>query len=156
MGFFTNKRIVSVCLTVALFTSVVTGLLVNSVISDRILYETQERIRDTLNAARWVYTTRINDIDRVIRLTSVRYVVKDAFRRESPSSIKNDMLNLMAEEKLDFLTLVDRKGTVFHRFHNPGASGDSVREDPSFKESLSRRGISGTQVLPREVLLKEG
>ena len=156
MAIFTKKRIVSVCLAVALFTSIVTGLLVNSIISNRILYETQERIRDTLNAARWVYATRINDIDRVVRLTSRRYIVMDALRRESPSSIKNDMLNLMVEEKLDFLTLVSRKGTVLYRFHNPGASGDSALDDPFFKESLSKRGVSGTQVLLREALLMEG
>ncbi len=156
MGFFTKKRIASICLAVALFTSVVTGLLVNSVISDRILYETQERIRDALNAARWVYATRMNDIDRVIRLTSVRYIVRDALQRANPSSIKKDMLDLMAEEKLDFLTLVDRKGTVLHRFHNPGSSGDSVLDDPFFKQSLNRRGVSGTQVLPRNALLTEG
>lgn len=156
MGFFNNKRIVSVCLAVALFTSVVTGLLVNSIISDRILYETQERIRDTLNAARWVYTTRMNDIDRAIRLTSVRYIVRNAVKEKNPLSIRNDMLNLMAEEKLDLLTLADRKGIVLHRFHNPGSSGDSVLGDPFFKESFSRRGVSGTQVLLREALLKEG
>ncbi len=156
MGFFTKKRIASICVAVAFFTSVATGILVNSVISDRLLYETQERIRDALNAARWVYTTKTNDINRVIHLTSVRYVVKDAVRKRDPSFIRNDMLNLMAEERLDILTLADRKGTVLFRFHNPGSSGDSIRDDPFFKEALGGRGISGTQVLPREALLKEG
>jgi two-component system NtrC family sensor kinase len=109
-----------------------------------------------LNAARWVYTSKANDIDRVIRLTSARYVVRNAIKVRNPSLIKNDMLALMADEKLDFLTMVDQRGIVLYRFHHPGSSGDSALQDPFVKEALGRKRISGTQVLPREAMLKEG
>ena len=156
MRILTKKRVVFLSLAIALFTGVATALLVNSIISDRVIHETQERTREALNTARWVYASKISDIDRVIRLTSVRYVVRNAVKGKNPSFIEKDMSNLMAEEKLDFLTLIDRNGTVLFRYHNPGSSGDRISDDSFFKEALSRRGVSGTQVLLREALLKEG
>jgi two-component system NtrC family sensor kinase len=62
----------------------------------------------------------------------------------------------MEEEGLHFLTLVDRKGTVIFRFHNPKASGDNLIDDPFIKVALGKKGISGTQVLSGDELLREG
>jgi two-component system, NtrC family, sensor kinase len=39
---------------------------------------------------------------------------------------------------------------------NPKMSGDSLTEDPFVKEAISNKTLSGTQVLLREELLKEG
>jgi two-component system NtrC family sensor kinase len=52
--------------------------------------------------------------------------------------------------------LVDRKGTVIYRFHNPQASGDSLLHDPFIKRALGKKEISGTQVLSGDELSKEG
>jgi len=62
----------------------------------------------------------------------------------------------MAEEGLDFLTLVDRNGLVVIRFHNPSVSGDSVFYDPFIQMALGKKEISGTQVLSGGELSKEG
>jgi two-component system NtrC family sensor kinase len=62
----------------------------------------------------------------------------------------------MAEEGLDFMTLVDRKGTVVYRFHNPQASGDNLLHDLFIKSALGKKEISGTQVLSGDELLREG
>jgi two-component system, NtrC family, sensor kinase len=156
MTFPSKKQMVLISLMVALLTGVVTGLLVNSVISERVIYETQERIREALNTARWVYTSRINDIERVIRLTSTRHIVEKAIKEKRPLSIKDDMMTLMTEEKLDFLTLVDRNGKVLLRYHNLAGFGDRVLDDRFFKEAVGGKGVSGTQVLPKEALLREG
>jgi two-component system NtrC family sensor kinase len=82
--------------------------------------------------------------------------LKGALQKERALLIKDDMTRLMADQGLDFLTLVNRKGTVLMRFHNPGMSGDSLAEDPFVKEAISNKALSGTQVLLREELLKEG
>jgi len=151
-----KTRIALTFVVIALMTGIIIGLLVNSVISHRVIYETQERIKEALNTARWVYLSKINDIDRTIHLTSIRYILRDALKKEKALSINDDMARLMAEYGLDFLTLVDRKGNVLLRFHNLPQSGDSLLEDPFMKGALSGRGISGTQVLRGEELLKEG
>jgi two-component system, NtrC family, sensor kinase len=151
-----KKRLVLSYLAIVLFTGLVTGFLVNSIISNRVIVETQERVKEALNAARWVYTARVNDLDRVIRLTAIRHVVISALKENKPHPLMGEMSNLMLEEGLDFLTFVDRKGTVLFRFHNPGVLGDSMSDDPFFRDAIGRRGTSGTQMLSREVLLKDG
>jgi len=156
MNTSSKHRLALIFVLISLATGVIIGFIVNSIITNRVIYETQERVKESLNTARWVYTSKLNDIDRTIHLTSIRYILKEALKREKALSIKDDMTKLMTDEGLDFLTLVGRKGTVLLRFHNPGMSGDSLAEDPFVKETLGNKAISGTQVLSREELLKEG
>ena len=120
------------------------------------IYETQERVKEALNGARWLYTAKISEIDRAIYLTSIRYILKGALKKEEALLIKDDMEKLIGDYGLDFLTLVDKNGTVLLRFHNPALSGDSLMKDHFIREALKNRGISGTQVLSRPELLKEG
>jgi two-component system NtrC family sensor kinase len=143
-------------LAVACFIGVVTSIIVNSVITNQIISEAQERVKEHLSTARWVYESKIRDIDRAIRWTSIRHVLKRGLKEKDVSSIKNELLGLMAEEGLNFLTLVDRKGTVIFRFHNPKVSGDSLVHDPFVKVALGKKSISGTQVLSGDELLREG
>jgi two-component system NtrC family sensor kinase len=143
-------------LAVACFIGVVTSIIVNSVITNQIISEAQERVKEHLSTARWVYESKIRDIDRTIRWTSIRHVLKRGLKEKDVSSIKNELLGLMAEEGLNFLTLVDRKGTVIFRFHNPKVSGDSLIHDPFVKVALGKKSISGTQVLSGDELLREG
>jgi two-component system NtrC family sensor kinase len=113
-------------------------------------------VKEHLSTARWVYESKIGDIDRTIRWTSIRHVLKKGLKERDISPIKNELLGLMAEEGLTFMTLVDRKGTVVFRFHNPKASGGSLIHDPFIKTALEKKGISGTQVLSADELFKEG
>ena len=141
---------------ISLSTGVLIGFIVNSVITNRVIHETQERVKEALNTARWVYASKLNHIDRTIHLTSIRYILREALKREKALSSKDDLTRLMKDEGLDFLTLVDQKGTVLLRCHHPGMSGDSLTEDPFVREALQNHAVSGTQVLSREQLLKEG
>jgi len=156
MSTSSKYRLASIFVLTSLSTGVIIGFIVNSVITNRVIYETQERVKEALNTARWVYNSKLSDIDRMIRLTSIRYTLKEALRKEKALSIKEDLNRLMIDEGLDFLTLVDRRGTVLLRVHNPGMSGDSLAEDPFVKEALNHKALSGTQVLSRDELLREG
>ncbi len=151
-----RNRIALSFVVVALSTGIIIGLIVNSVITRGVIYETQERVKEALNGAQWLYTARINEIDRAIHLTSIRYILGGTLKKENPFLIKGDMKRLIADYGLDFLTLVDKRGVVLFRFHNPGFSGDSLIRDPFIQEALKNKGISGTQVLSRSELLKEG
>ncbi len=151
-----RNRIALSFVIVALSTGIIIGFIVNSVITHRVIYETQERVKEALNGARWLYTTKISEIDRAIYLTSLRYILRGALEKEKVFLIRGDMKRLIADYGFDFLTLVDKNGTVLLRFHNPALSGDSLMKDPFIREALKNRGISGTQVLSRPELLKEG
>ena len=156
MKISTKTKLALIFLGITCFIGVVTSLIVNSLITNQIIFEAQERVKEHLSTARWVYESKIRDIDRTIRWTSIRHVLKKGLKEKDISSIKNELLGLMAEEGLDFMTLVDRKGIVIFRFHNPKVSGDSLTQDPFLKIALGKKGISGTQVLSGDELLKEG
>jgi two-component system NtrC family sensor kinase len=152
-----KTQLALIFLAVACFIGVLTSYIVNSIITNQIIFEAQGKVKEDLNTARWVYASKIKDIDRTIRWTTARQVVlTKAIEEKNVSFIQSDFLKLMAEEGLDFLTLVDRKGTVIFRFHNPLSLGDSLIHDLFIERALGKRGISGTQVLSGDELLKEG
>lgn len=156
MKMFTKTQLALIFLAVACLIGVVTSIIVNSLITNQIIFEAQERVKEDLNTARYVYTSKIRDIDRTIRWTAIRHVLKKGLKERDISPIRNELEGLMAEEGLDFLTLVDRKGTVVFKFHNPPASGDSLLHDPFINSALGKKEISGTQVLSGDELSKEG
>jgi two-component system NtrC family sensor kinase len=156
MKISTKTQLALIFLALACFIGVVTSIIVNSLVANQIIFEAQERVKEHLSTARWVYESKVRDIDRTIRWTSIRHVLKRGLKEKDISSIKNELFGLMTEEELNFLTLVDRKGTVIFRFHNPKVSGDSLIHDPFVKGALEKKAISGTQVLSGDELVREG
>jgi len=156
MKMFSKTQLALIFLAIACLIGVVTSIIVNSLITNQIIFEAQERVKEDLNTARYVYASKIRDIDRTIRWTSIRHVLKKGLKEKNISPIRNELEALMAEEGLDFLTLVDRKGTVVFRFHDPQASGDNSLHDLFISTALGRKEISGTQVLSGDELSKEG
>jgi two-component system NtrC family sensor kinase len=156
MKMFSKTQLALIFLAIACLIGVVTSIIVNSLITNQVIFEAQERVKEDLNTARYVYTSKIRDIDRTIRWTSIRHVLKEGFKKKNISPIRKELEELMAEEGLDFLVLVDRKGTVLFRVHNPPALGDSLLYDPFIKIALGKKEISGTQVLSGDELSKEG
>jgi two-component system NtrC family sensor kinase len=156
MKILTKTKLALIFLAIACFIGVVTSLIVNSLITNQIIFEAQERVKEDLNTARWVYNSKIRDIDRTIHWTSIRHVLKNALKEKNITPIRDELSVFMNEEGLDFLTLLDQEGRVVYRFHNPRLSGDSLIEDPFIKLALEKKRISGTQVLSGEELLKEG
>jgi two-component system, NtrC family, sensor kinase len=156
MKISTKTRLALAFFAVACLIGVVSSIIINSVVTNQIIYEAQERVRENLNSARWVYNSRIKDVDRTIRWTSIRHTVIDGIKKRDFSLIRTELQGMMAEEGFDFLTVVDRKGTVIIRFHNPEVSGDSLSQNPFIRKALEKRGLSGTQVISREELLRDG
>jgi two-component system NtrC family sensor kinase len=152
----TKTKLALAFLAIACFIGVLTSYIVNSIITNQIISQAQEKVKEDLNTARWVYATKIRDIDRTIRWTSIRHVLKKGLKDKNISPLQHELSGLMEEEELDFLTLVDRKGTVVFRFHNPQLLNDSLMKDPFIWGALEKREISGTQVLSGDELLKEG
>jgi two-component system NtrC family sensor kinase len=156
MKIFTRTQLALIFLAVACLIGVVTSIVINSLVTNQVIFEAQERVKEDLNTARYVYASKIRDIDRTIRWTAIRHVLKKGLKEKNISPIRNELERLMAEEGLDFLTLVDRNGVVIFRFHNPPVSGDSLLNDPFVKIALEKKEISGTQVLSGDELSKEG
>ncbi len=156
MKILTKTQLALIFLAVACLIGVVTSIIVNSIITNQVIFEAQERVKEDLNTARYVYNSRLKDIDRTVRWTAIRHVLKRGLKEKNASDVQNELQRLMAKEGLDFLTLVDRNGLVVRRFHNPPVSRDSVLYDPFIKMALEKKDISGTQVLSGDELSKEG
>src|SRR5512136_926827 len=144
MRLLTKTQLALIFLAIACLIGVVTSLVVNSLITSQIIFEAQERVKEDLNTARYVYASKIREVERTIRWTAIRHVLKKGLKEKNVSSIRNELEGLMVEEKLDFLTLVDRNGVVVFRFHNPPVSGDSLLGDPFIRMALEKKAISGT------------
>jgi two-component system NtrC family sensor kinase len=156
MKLLTKTKLALIFLAIACLIGVVTSIIVNSLIANQIIFEAQERVKEDLNTARYVYACKIRDVDRAIRWTSIRHVLKKGLKEKNVSPIRDELAGLMVEEGLDFMTLIDRKGIVVYRFHNPKTAGDSLLYDPFVNIALEKKGVSGTQVLSGDELSKEG
>ena len=90
MKIFTKTQLALIFLAVACLIGVVTSIIVNSLITNQIIFEAQERVKEDLNTARWVYASKIRDIDRTIHWTSIRHVLKKGLKEKnlSPSYIR--------------------------------------------------------------------
>jgi len=140
----------------ACFMGVITSLIINSLVTNQIINEAQGKVKEDLNTARYVYNSKIRDIDRTIRWTSIRHVLKRGLRERNVGPVREELSGLMTEEGLNFLTLVDKRGIVLFRFHHPASSGDSLADDPFVKGALENKPVAGTQVLSGSELKKEG
>ncbi|MBM4279020.1 MAG: hypothetical protein FJ130_14260 [Deltaproteobacteria bacterium] len=156
MKISTKTKLALIFLALACFIGVMTSLIVNSLITNQIISEAQEKVKEDLNTARYVYASKIRDIDRAIRWASIRHVLKRGLKERNIAPIRDELSDLMTEEGLDFLMLTDRRGVVVYRLHNPKSSGDSLIDNPFIKGALEKKGVSGTCVLSREELLREG
>ncbi|MGQ9637098.1 MAG: cache domain-containing protein [Thermodesulfobacteriota bacterium] len=132
------------------------SLIVNSLITNQIISEAQERVKEDLNTARYVYLNKLKEIDRIIKWTSIRHILKKGLVERKVNFIREDLSAIMKEEKLDFLTLVDRNGIALLRVHHPEALGDSLLNDLFIQRALEKKSLSGTQIISGSELLKEG
>ncbi len=155
MKISTKTKLALIFLALACFIGVVTSLVVNSLITNQIINEAQERVKEDLNTARYVYASKVRDIDRAIRWASIRHVLKKGLKEGKLPLFKDELAQLMEEEGLDFLLLTDRQGVVVYRVHNPNSSGDSLVQNPFIRKALEKKGLSGTEVLSREELQRE-
>lgn len=71
----------------ACFIGVMTSLIVDSLIISQIINEAEERVKEDLNTARYVYNFRARDIDKAIRWTSGRHVLKRATKERNMSPV---------------------------------------------------------------------
>ncbi len=156
MKIFTKSQIALFFLAFACAIGVVTSFIINHLVTNQIIFEAQERVKEHLSTARWIYQSRIKEIDRIVHWTSIRHVLKNSVKQRSVSEIEEELLNLMKEERFDFLTLVDKRGVVIYRVHNPRSFGDSLINDIFVKKALEGGNISGTQIIEKDDLSKEG
>src|SRR4030042_2096211 len=122
--------------------------------TNRIVAETQDRIRNDLNAAREIYSGEARHINDVVRLNARRPIIQDALFSEDSTDIVNDLINVKETETLDFLTLTDEFGNVVLRTNYPYNLSDSLAQDEVINSVMNTKETVTTTTILTEGELK--
>ena len=127
------------------------------VIKKDIIKRAQTKVKNDLNSAREIYTQELENVKDIVRFTAVRFFIKDAISTKDRDTLDKELARIRTSESLDVLTLIDASGKVLTRSRNPSFTGDIQDSDKLIKKVLSSREIvSGTVIVPRAELIKEG
>lgn len=107
-------------------------------ISNRIVAEAQEKVRNDLNAAREIYLSKLTHINDVVRFTASRFFLRGALSSGNLDLAKDELLRIKTEEGLDVLTITDKYGYVLLRSSNLDQIGDNQGHDEILHAVLSR------------------
>ena len=120
------------------------------------IQQAQDKVKIDLNSAWMVYNEAIKDVDTIVRMTSERFFLTEELTAGKLERVEKELKRVRIKNDLDFLTLTNAKGKVILRTRNPHSKGDDQSNDEMVRETLKKRTVSGTQIIPREELLKEG
>jgi two-component system NtrC family sensor kinase len=140
-----------IVITSAVFTAVGIRL-----IADRLVKEAQESVRLDLNAGREIYTSSLNHIFDVVRLTGERFFLSDALASGNIQDAASELKRVKISEGLDLLTITDKYGNVLLRVNNPDNYGDSQSHNELVAAVLERNvAVSSTNIISVEDLKNE-
>lgn len=134
----------------------ITTLVGIKLIYDGIITRAETKTVSDINSAREIYRNRIAQIEGITRLTAGRSLVISALARGDVAFLQSTLGRTLEAEKLDIFTLVDARGVVVCRGRNPDLRGDVLLSDPFIARVLrTKSAVSGTDIVPTDVLLKE-
>ena len=116
----------------------------------------QAKVRHDLASARMVYNEKLNDIRDIILLNSSRESIHKAIKTHEKEILEKYLGRVKEDFDLDVLTLTDAQGKVILRTTQSEINGDDQSKDSMVRQALKGETIAGTQIIPREELLKEG
>jgi len=135
--------------------AIITSYVGMRIISDQIITRAETKTISDLNSAREISRNKISQIHSITRLTALRRLICTAVINRDHGFLSKDPESILRREELDILTIVDSRGNVIARGRNPGLYGDNIIEDRFIEYVIrTRQPVSGTDVLPRELLLK--
>jgi two-component system NtrC family sensor kinase len=140
-----------IVLTSAIFT--VAGI---QIINNRIVAETQEKVRNDLNSAREIYRGELRHIYDVVRLSADRFFITDAILSGDINSAAEELASIKQEEGLDILTVTDETGAIIFRANTPENLDPGKDYDEIVSAVLSGKlPVMGTAIISQEELLRE-
>ncbi|OGO26112.1 MAG: hypothetical protein A2136_04575 [Chloroflexi bacterium RBG_16_54_11] len=150
------RKLILSFLLISIITNAIFMIAGIRLMANRIVAETQDRIRNDLNAAREIYSGEARHINDVVRLNARRPIIQDALDTGDSSAIARDLVNVKESEALDFLTLIDASGKVILRTNYPYKLGDNLAQDEVIKSVMTlKETVTATTLMPIEVLQSE-
>ncbi|HBX68478.1 MAG TPA: histidine kinase, partial [Chloroflexi bacterium] len=125
-------------------------------ISDRIVAEAQEKVRNDLNAAREIYLGHLTHIDDIVRYTANRFFLRDAILSNDMDFAFDELAKIKESENLDILAVTDQYGYVLIRTCNPEITGDNQGHDEIVHRVLySQKPAAATIIVSGDDLKKD-
>jgi two-component system NtrC family sensor kinase len=150
-----NKLILSF-LIVILFGGIVTLFIGTRLEHRTIISQAEAKVRHDLAAAWMVYNEKLNSIRDTVRLSADQDYVREALRSGRLDGLAGKLDGIRRPFGMDILTLTDGRGRVVVRSRRPDVAGDDQSRDPFISRALQGRSATGTQLVARNDLLKEG
>jgi len=125
-------------------------------ISDRILTEAQEKVRNDLNVAREIYLSHLSHIDDIVQYTASRFFLRDAILSKDLVFACSELAKIRETENLDILAVTDQYGNVLVRTCDPEFTGDNQGHDAIIHRVLfTQKPVSATIIVSGEDLQKD-
>lgn len=128
-----------------------------SFISRTVVKEAMLRVEMDLGAAWSAYETERTRMQVVVSMVSQSESLRSTLRGQlSSTGISNELDAFRRRYEVDFLALVGGDGRVIARSRPPFAAGDKVDANAVIGSALTGRASSGTVLMSRGELLREG
>lgn len=108
-----------------------------------------------LSAAHSIYAHRQQELRLSVELLASSGRLHDAIKANQPQAAAGYLTGVRRQRGLDFLTVVDSKGTVIVRTSGTGAVGDVVAGVVPINRALQGESAASTELVPLELLRAE-
>lgn len=125
-------------------------------IGNTIVRQAQDKVRLDLNSAREVYLSEMKNLKNIIRLSAIRFFIKDAFILNDRRRLTVELQKIRERESLDILNLTDPIGNVMIRTRNPAIHSDRLRSLAVNRVIEKRTDTVTTRIISHEELEQEG
>lgn len=132
--------------------SVITGI---KLIGNTIVKQAQDKVRLDLNSAREIYQTECTTIKNSVRLTALRFFLKDSILKNKWQRLKNELHEIRKNEALDILTLFDKNGHILLRSRVPSNQEKHIGDSIVKYVLTNKKDVVSTQIITGENLEKE-
>ncbi|MSN24943.1 MAG: HAMP domain-containing protein [Geobacter sp.] len=142
-------------LTVATLVPLITAIAVCwlvgvSLITTRFYSQAQQSVETNLNSAHEILLGEMARLSDIIRLTGQTAELAQAMSATEKSPLPPPLQLILHNERLSFLTLVDRYGFVRYRAGNPSFTGDSKKKEKLISDALKGVVANGIMLLSAE------
>jgi len=143
-------------LIIAVFISTIYMIVGVQLISNRIVSEAQDKVRNDLNTARELYLSNLEQINSVVRINANRFFLRDALASGEIDAAYKELQHVRQNEKLDVLTLTDDSGKVILRTSFFDHTGDDQSDNELVKAVLEYKvPVSTTLIVSEHELNQE-
>ncbi|MDD3180370.1 MAG: cache domain-containing protein [Opitutaceae bacterium] len=126
------------------------------VIGYRIVDEAQSKVQTDLNSAREILLNKLASINDVVRFTGDRFLLMNELLAGDTRQVAEVFRRIREREKLDVLTITDKRGRVILRTGDGNQVGDDQSHDELVRAVIERNEpVAAPCIVPAEELRRE-